>query len=111
MKKIRVMRQSKLPVKLENLSEFKKEWKDRYDELYDAHEAQYGKNVEKLPILAQKLEELESEMMVKYPTIEEWDWVNTKSNWKKLISDYGPIGVATAADNPNEIVYVILDQL
>lgn len=111
MKKIRVMRQSKLPVTLENLDKYRAEWKERYDALYDEHKENHGMAQKDLPILGEKLEKLEKEMIEKYPIIEEWDWIRSKKKWNKLVSEYGPIALATSSENPKEIVYVIMDQL
>jgi uncharacterized protein with HEPN domain len=111
MKKIKIMRQSKLPVTLKNLEDYKSDWKVSYDKLYDEHKKKYGMSQKDLPILGEKLEKLEKEMIEKYPVIEEWDWIKSKKKWNKLVTEYGPIAIATSSEDPKEIVYVIMDQI
>ena len=101
-KKVRVVRQSERPVTSENLLAFQNEWRIEYDKL----EAEYKKDMITLNI---KLNELEKELHVKYPCEEEWNWVTSKAEWKKLTHKYGPICVATSVEGP--LIYMIMDQM
>lgn len=100
--KVKVARQSGMPVQLEKIEEFREEFRKEYDKLYD----EYQKD---MPKLNEELSKLDERMNEKYDTIVEWDLPVNESEWKKLEADYGGILVTTHKDT-KEIMFIILDQ-
>lgn len=109
-KKIKAFRQSGLPVTLENLAAYDTEWRERYDaklEEFKKGGARYD-SPEGADLRAE-LDELEDELLNKYPTVDLWDWVTTQRDWKELTREYGPI--ALASDEGGKLCYIILDRI
>jgi len=100
MKKIKVKRQSGLPVKVENAKNFMEEWKFEYDKIKDENKHLTAKELQPL------YNELEDELYAKYPRTEEWDPIE---DWSKVIEEYSPI-LVTKIDDSDELAYLILDQ-
>ena len=101
-KKIPVIRQSYLPVTIENTIAYKQEWSKRYEELERKH-------LGNIQILQDKANELETELKEKYNVVEYWDWGMSQVEWKKILREYGP--VATAVSDAGKLMYVIMDQI
>jgi hypothetical protein len=103
--KVKVMRYSGLPVDLQNMKAYQEEWEREFDRLKDLHTPD-------MLSLQSALATLENELKVKWKLIEEWPYLNNIAAIKKKIEEYQcPIMVAKSADNPEEIVYVLVDQI
>lgn len=105
-KKIDVYRQSNLPVTLENLDAYKRE----FAETYDGYVKDIGKlTQESMKELQPKVAQLEARLLRKYPQMEQWDWFESQKKWKELTMEYGPIAIVTSREG--KLVYIIMDQL
>jgi len=100
MKKIKVKRQSGLPVKVENIKNYMEEWRFGYDSIMEEKGDLPMKEIRPL------LDSLEDELYAKYPRTEEWDPIE---DWSKVIEEYSPI-LVTKIDDSDELAYLILDQ-
>jgi hypothetical protein len=101
--KMKAIRFSGLPVKLENIDAYKAEWTAEFDKLKDVH-----KN-DMLSLQADLLE-IEKALMLKYEVTETWEFLKSKKAVKAKMEQYGaPIMIAQSSENPNELVYVIMD--
>ena len=100
--KVKVCRQSGLPVELKALDEYKAEFKENFDKLYDEFKGD-------MEVLNTRLSELDDRMAEKYDTIIEWDYLSDYENTLKQLTEYGPIMFSKHAET-GELVYIILDQ-
>lgn len=100
---MKVIRQSGMPVQLQNLESYKSEWTLEFDKL----QAKHGLN---MLDLSKDAAVLETELLKKYGTIEIWEPLKTAKAWRSKVLEYGPILVATQQGS-KELVYVIADQL
>lgn len=99
--KIKIIRESGRPVKLDQLEKFEIEYKSRYDVLA----ADHGKN---MLALEKSLEDLDKELAPKYDTIEEIEYPKSARQFRQLIADYGNIMTALHAET-EELVFIIID--
>lgn len=100
--KIKTFRQSGLPVDLDQLEQFDKEFKAAYDKIYNEH----GKDMPKVEAALQKLDE---ELASKYDTVVEMDLLTEEDDIKNFLTKYGNYMTTTHRDT-GELLYVILDQ-
>lgn len=100
---MKILRFSQLPVKLENLQKYKEEWKFGFDEAMDKYK-------ENMAGLQPVLEALEQELLAKYPATEDELLPETVLGWTELVKQYQcPVMVAQSADDPTQLVMVIMD--
>lgn len=101
---MKLIRHSGLPVKLENLEAYKKEWTEEFDKAKEKH----GND---MLSLQKDLADLENKLLDKYNVIENIDFVKSIKATKQLIDLYQcPIMIARGLDNPNELIYVLMDR-
>jgi hypothetical protein len=103
--KMKLLRQSGLPVVLEHFVSYQKEFSEAYDIIL----AEAGTD---MPTIQKRCDELEATLKDKYAlTLEIMIPKNAKA-WKKLLTQYGaPILVAQSMDNNNELVMVLMDEV
>lgn len=106
--KILTVRASGLPV--QDLDKYHEEYRTMYDKVIK----KLGLSPKVMPTQEQAeratklLYRAERMLQRRYPTKEYWDFVKTKSAWKKLNEKYGSIAVTTNPETKN-LSYVILD--
>lgn len=100
--KIKICRQTGLPVDLSDLETFKEEFRRLFD---------IAKRICKNDMLRlnMKLGKIERLLGRKYPTVSEVDFCDTPEKMSELISKYGNIKAGIHAES-NDLVYVIDDQ-
>lgn len=99
-----VMRYSGTPVSLANLELWKAEWTLGFD----IAKAKHGNE---MLGLQKDLAELEEQLKLKYPVVEQWPILSNKKVLLAKIDEVGaPIMAARSSDGKNELVYIIMDQ-
>lgn len=101
-RKLEVVRQSGLPVKVDNLVSYQNEFRNEFDKLWDELK-ETPKEFEK------RIAKIENDLLVKYPCTERWDWEMSQAKWKKIAEEYGPIAIVLS--QAGKLVYIIMDQL
>lgn len=101
---MKAMRYSGRPVNPEMLQKFDEEWKQGFDSASELHKTD-------MLSLQKSLAELESHLLKKYSVVEDWEFIKTKKMAMEKIKEHGcPIMMAQSSENPEEIVYVLMDQ-
>jgi hypothetical protein len=101
--KLRIMRMSGLPVQLQDLENYKAE----FGAGYDAAQLECGKD---MLALQTKLQELENSLLAKYSNTGVQELPKSAKGWKQLLLAYqAPVLLAQSADNPNEMVLMVVD--
>lgn len=100
---IPVVRQSKLPVTLENLDLYKKEWQRRFDRL----QKRYSKPSQQ-QTLDYFLAKTEVRLLEKYPNEERRKMPATIKEWEDLVSEYGPVAIGMN-DQSQRLMLLIAD--
>jgi hypothetical protein len=106
--KIKVVRESGLPVSIENYKQFNIKWKVTYDKTIDKY-LEKGEDKDKGMLRIQKiLERYERLLKRAYPMEERWDMLVGDDKTKAILKEYGPIIIAIERET-QELVYVIAD--
>ena len=100
--KIRILRQSGLPVNLDDLNNYR----EKFRTLFDKAVRIAGKDMLRLN---KKLVIIEKVLQKKYPTVSEVDLPKTLKGWRDLRAKYGNILVSQHLET-EEILFVISDQ-
>ena len=98
---IRVLRQSGLPIELEDLNSYKKKWEDGFDAIKN----ECGEDRKQMQ---ERLQNLEDELKAEYGQDTRWKLVTTQKQMKEIVKEYGMI--AAAMTHHDELVYLILDE-
>jgi hypothetical protein len=100
--KVKIIRQSGLPVDLTDLEKFKAEFRTAFDEA----EQRIGKN---MLLLQTEIQKIERSLQDKYPTVVEIELPTNSKKWKSAMTEYGNILVSSHRET-GEIILVISDQ-
>ncbi len=100
--KVKIIRQSGLPVNLTDLEQFKTEFRTAFDEA----EQRIGKDMLTLQTEIQKIERT---LQDKYPTVIDVELPTNSKKWKSVMTEYGNILVSSHRET-GEIILVISDQ-
>lgn len=100
--KIKICRMSGLPVELEDLDNFKNEFRRLFDK---------ASSIAKTDMLRlqRRMSTIERILQTKYPTLTEVDFPSTAEAWKDLQAKYGNILVSQMRDS-GDLFFVISDQ-
>ena len=110
-RQIDVYRMSGGPVSIESSKKFQEEWQIGYDVILKRNQSGLKDDKDNaMKLIQTDCEKLEKSLLEKYPTSEQWDWVDTQKEWKELTRLYGPIAILSNSET-NRLSYVILDQL
>jgi hypothetical protein len=104
--KIMVVRQSGEPVELDRLEEFKKEWKEGYDAIYDEKDKNRQKDMSHVQ---DEIEAFSKKMNEKYDTIIDLDLPTDMDQWKAFVEKWGSVLLSTHKDTGKPML-VIMDQ-
>jgi predicted ATP-binding protein involved in virulence len=109
MQKVKVVRASGMPVQLDNMANFSKEFREAYDKVVLKVLGAMDKapDDEQARRMSKMLQRIESSLHKKYPVEETWDIVTEKSEWEDLVASFGPIMMSRDADG--SLTYVIYD--
>lgn len=100
---IKAMRYSGLPVNMASMTAYQTEWTAAFDDLKHKH----GNDMLSLQADLAKVEE---DLRTKYQVTEIWELLKTKKAIKTKMLEYGcPILIAQSSENPDELVYVLMD--
>ena len=106
--KIKVIRESGLPVSIDNYKEFSVKWKATYDMVIDKY-LEKGEDTDKGMRRIQKvLDRYERLLKRAYPMEERWGVLGNDDQTKAILKEYGPIIMAVEQET-QELVYVIAD--
>lgn len=101
--KLRLIRYSGLPVSKENLAQYDAEFKAAYDKIQEEH----GQD---MLAVHTALQELDKQLSSKWSSIEAASIPKSAKAWKNLLAEYDcPIMLARSQENPEELVFVIMD--
>lgn len=103
--KVDIYRQSGLPIYGEDITAFRNEFREAYDDIFAAVEKK-----EKTPQEAQKaIEDMETEARAKYKTMDTIDLPNSGAKWKALqMAVEAPVMVAVRQDD-EKVCLIIMD--
>lgn len=102
--KLQVFRSSGLPVAVADLQAQKQEWTTAYDKL----EAECAGNMERLQ---KETQELADALQKKYSILSTMEIPKNRKQWANLIDSFqAPVMISRSAENPDELVMVIVDQ-
>ena len=99
--KIKMIRESGMPVKTEQISKFREEFKAEYDNILE----NVGGDMKSMQ---KQLDELDEKLANKYDTIYEVNFPTTSRQMRKLINEYGNIKSIVSAKT-GELVFIITD--
>ena len=100
--KVKVARQSGLPIELKEIEMYEEEWKELYDGA--------SKDADKDMLLMQELLIcVDTYLDSKYSTVEEWDLLVDAEKIKDIIGKYGSFLTSTHKDT-GDLMYIIMDQ-
>jgi len=101
-KAVRVQRQSGLPVNIEDLENYKNEWRIKFDTIFNDNKSNMPE--------CQKLCDIEeAKLFDKYPTVQEWEWMTSQKDWREKTTEFGMISVNY--DVNGIAVYMIMDDV
>lgn len=103
--KVKMCRQSGLPVLNENVEEYKNEWREKYDEVLNS----YNK-VTEMETIQSELQRVQSELEQKYKSIIEVELPKNSKQWKAFQKQYGYSVLVTTDRDHKETRLILLDQ-
>lgn len=102
--KLQIMRATGAPITLKNIEAYDLEFKARYDVIL----SECGSDMPTVQVMVQALQD---ELQQKYEIIGDEILPKSAKAWHELITKYGaPLMLAQSAENPKEMVMVIMDQ-
>lgn len=102
--KLRITRFSGLPVDPETLKAYEAEFATNYDAIVAEH-------AQDMLTVHEKLKELDGVLQQKYGNILDEELPKSKRAWLNLLAKFdAPIMLARSSENPNELLFVVMDQ-
>lgn len=102
--KLRIQRFSGMPVSMENLAAYDKEFKESYDQIL----ATYSPDMLEVH---KHLQELDAELQAKWNQVEAEPLPKSAKAWQALVQKYQcPVMLAQSSENPKELLLIIMDQ-
>lgn len=111
MQTVKVCRASGLPIQMEHIEAYDKEFKAVYDKVI----AKLGL-IENMPLTEEQsvrsnklLTRVQKSLLRKYPVVGEWPFLATAEAWVEKVKQVGPITCAINSET-QQLAYVIMDE-
>jgi len=103
--KVKILRESGRPVRVEDVYDFEDEYKLEYDKIID----ELGLKPEDLPEFEKRLKELDVSLADKYDTISEVDLPKSSLGWRRLSDKYQSQIIVGVHAVTNEVFLTLKD--